>query len=126
MSIVMKDSCQLAEISTDGYGDREVEILTTIPCLFLQSTGNSHSNNVELATSDAHVYLDIENDAVKGRGYRIEGMYLLVNPFGADSEESWYKITRVEVGQRKLLTNEVDNVHAFLQKVSNPGYNVVS
>jgi len=126
MSIVMKDTCQLAEISTDGYGDRNVELLTTVDCLFLQSTGNSHSNNVEIATSDAHVYLDIENSAIKDRGYRIEGMYVLVNPFGADNDESWYKITRVVVGQRKLLNNEVDNVHAFLQKVSNPGYNVVS
>lgn len=118
----MKDTCQLAKISTDGYGDREVEILTTIDCLFLQSSGNIHSGNVDLASSDAHVYLDIENEEIKSRGYRLEGIYLLINPFGADNNESWYKISRVVVGQRKLLNNDVDNVHAFLQKVANPGY----
>lgn len=118
--IVMKDTCQLATVSSDGYGDKSVEVLSTIDCLFLQSTGNSHSSNVEIATSDAHIYLDIENPLIKGKGYRIEGMYLMVNPFGAEDSESWYKITRVVVGQRKLLNNEVDNVHAYLQKVAQP------
>lgn len=124
--ITMKDNCQIAQISTDGYGDRTVNILTTVDCLFLQSTGSSHSGNVDLATSDAHVYLDIENDEIKGRGYRLEGMYLLINPFGANDNQSWYKIFRVVVGQRKLLNNQVDNVHAFLQKAANPGYNGIS
>jgi len=118
--ITMKDTCQLATLVSDGYGDKSVQVLTTIHCLFLQSTGNSHSGNVEIATSDAHVYLDIENPVIKNKGYRIEGSYLLINPFGADDNESWYKISRVVVGQRKLLTNEVDNVHAFLQKVASP------
>lgn len=118
--ITMKDVCQLATTTSDGYGDKSVEVLTTIDCLFLQSTGNSHSSNVEIATSDAHVYLDIENPVIKNKGYRIEGMYLLINPFGADDNESWYKISRVVVGQRKLLDNSVDNVHAYLQKVASP------
>lgn len=118
--IAMKDTCQLATVSSNGYGDKSVELLTTINCLFLQSTGNSHSSNVEIATSDAHVYLDINNPILKDKGYRIEGMYLNVNPFGADENETWYKIARVVVGQTKLTTNRVDNVHAFLQKVANP------
>lgn len=118
--ITMKDTCQLAELSTNGYGDRELVSLTTIDCLFLQSTGNSHSSNVEIATSDAHVYLDIENPAIADKGYRIEGLYLNINPFGAEDNESWYKIVKVVIGQRKLLNNEVDNVHAYLQKVAKP------
>ena len=118
--IAMKDTCQLASISNDGYGDRTVNVLTTINCLFLQHNGMTHNSNVNLATSDAHVYLDIENAEIRGRGYRLEGLYLLINPFGADDDESWYKITNVVVGQRKLLNNEVDNVHAFLKKVAKP------
>lgn len=118
--ITMKDTCQLATLSSNGYGDKSVEVLTTIDCLFLQSTGNSHSSNVEIATSDAHIYLDIENPVILEKGYRIEGMYLMVNPFGAADSESWYKISRVVVGQRKLLDNDVDNVHAYLRKVAKP------
>jgi hypothetical protein len=119
--IRMKDICQLAQLSEDGYGDRTVETLATVDCLFLQNTGYTHANNTNLSTSDAHVYLDIENEEIKSRGYRLEGIYLLINPFSADENESWYKISSVVVGQRKLLNNEVDNVHAFLQKVANPG-----
>jgi hypothetical protein len=118
--IILKDECQIAFMSTDVYGDNKVESLETVKCLFLQNTGNSHSNNVEIATSDAHVYLDIDHPAIKGVGYRVEGQYLNINPFGASYDESWYKITRVVVGQRKLLNNEVDNVHAFLRKVEKP------
>ncbi len=124
MTIVMKDTCQVATIVSDGYGDRTVT-LESIDCLFLQHSGNTHSNHVEYVNSDAHVYLDIDNPIIKDVGYRIEGRYVLVNPFGATESESWYKIIQVVVGQRKLLTNEVDNVHAFLQKVASPG-NVVS
>lgn len=118
--IDLKDTLTLAEVISDGYGDKSVSEVTEIDCLFLQSTSNSHSNNVEVTNSDAHAYLDIENPIVKDRGYRIEGMILKANPFGADEDESWYKITRVVVGQRKLLDNDVDNVHVFLQKVAKP------
>lgn len=118
--IAMKDTCQLAEMVSDGYGDKTISDLITVKCLFLQQTGNSHSNNVDIANADAHVYLDITNPAIKGKGYRVEGMYLMINPFGAPDAESWYKITTVVVGQRKLLSNDVDNVHAFLQKVAKP------
>lgn len=124
--INLKDTVQLAEVTFNGYGDRTVQVLTDVASLFLQSTGSSHSNNVDIANADAHVYLDIDNPILTERGYRIEGMYLNANPFGAEGSESWYKITRVVVGQRKLLDNNVDNVHAYLQKVAQPGTEVVS
>lgn len=118
--IVLKDIVQLAETTSNGYGDNEVVILTEVASLFLQSTGNARATNTEIANSDAHVYLDIDNPILTERGYRIEGMYINANPFGADASESWYRITKVVVGQRKLLDNNVDNVHAYLRKVTQP------
>lgn len=118
--IDLKDIVQLAETTSNGYGDESVQVLTDVASLFLQSTGQSHSANADVANADAHVYLDIDNPTLKERGYRIEGMYIKANPFGADDSESWYQITRVVVGQRKLLENDVDNVHAYLQKVAEP------
>lgn len=118
--IVLKDIVQLAETTSNGYGDTETVVLTDIASLFLQSTGNTRATNVEIANSDAHVYLDIDNPILVERGYRIEGMYIKANPFGADDTESWYRITKVVVGQRKLLENNVDNVHAYLRKVAQP------
>lgn len=124
--IALKDIVQLAETTSDGYGDVSVNVLTDVASLFLQSTGSAHSSNVDIANADAHVYLDIDNPILTERGYRIEGMYINANPFGAEGSESWYRITRVVVGQRKLLENNVDNVHAYLQKVAQPAAEVVS
>jgi hypothetical protein len=122
----MKDTLTLADTVSDGYGDKSVIVATQVKCLFLQSTGNSHSSNTEVASSDAHVYIDIEDPTLIEKGYRIEGMLVNINPFGADEDECWYKITRVVIGQRKLIDNQVDNVHAFLQKVAKPIQDVVS
>lgn len=124
--IVLKDVVRLAETTSDGYGDKTVTVLAEVDSLFLQQSGNIHSSNTDIANSDAHVYLDINNSVLLERGYRIEGMYIIANPFGGDDDESWYRISRVVVGQRKLLDNDVDNVHAFLQKVAKLTSEVVS
>lgn len=118
--MTLKDTVQLAETTRDGYGTKTVQILTDVASLFLQSSGKAHAANVDIANSDAHVYLDINNPVLLERGYKIEGMYIKANPFGAEDSESWYQVTRVVVGQRKLLENNVDNVHAYLQKVAQP------
>lgn len=116
--INLKDTATLVEIVFDGYGDEKIERLSEIDCLFLQSTSSRHAANVDVIQSDAHVYLDVNNPVLLERGYRIEGMHLIINPFGASDDDSWYKITRVMIGQRKLLDNDVDNVHAYLKKVA--------
>lgn len=118
--MTLKDTVQLAETSRDGYGTKTVQTLTDIASLFLQSSGKAHSANVDIANSDAHVYLDKDNPILLERGYKIEGMYIKANLFGGSDSDSWYQITKVVVGQRKLLDNDVDNVHAYLQKVAQP------
>lgn len=116
----LPDTCRIATVSYDGYGDRTVETLTEVKCLFNKSSAYDHTNNVDSPASDANVYLDTNNGIVMSKGFGLEGMYLNCNPFGALDDDSWYRIVSVEIGQRKLLTNEVDNVHAFLTKVAKP------
>jgi hypothetical protein len=119
--IVYKDTVTLYQMSSDGYGDKTAQVVSEVPALFLQQTGNAHSNNADIANSDAHVYLDPAHAAVIGNGFRLEGMYIVALPHGQVRENtSWYRITRVVVGQRKLLDNNVDNVHAYLRRVSKP------
>lgn len=117
--IVYKDVAELAEVTSDGYGDTTIEDTVEISCLFLQSTGHVHANNVDGFSADAHIYLDPTHALLLDRGFRIEGMFLKVAPFGSADGREWYRIVRVVVGQRKLLDNDVDNVHAFLQRVEN-------
>ena len=118
VELKLKDTVKLADTSSDMYGDKVAVVLTDVKALFLQSTGAIRGTNTEIISSDAHVYLDKNNPEIRGRGYRVEGMYIIANPFGIDNDESWYRIERVEVGQRKLLANDVNNVHAFLKKVA--------
>lgn len=110
----------IATTSSDVYGDAKVTALNEVACTFLQQVGNAHSANAEIANSSAHVYFDINNAFIVGKGYRLEGFLFKISPFGTPESESWYKITNVVVGQRKLLTNGVNNVHAYLEKIAKP------
>lgn len=120
--MVLKDTVKLAVTSSDMYGDQKVEVLATVKALFIQRTGTSHESNMNSYIADAVVYLNPKDDTVLSNGYRLEGMYVIANPFGQTEQESWYKIVGVNVGQRKLLTNEVDNIHCDLQKVAGLPY----
>jgi hypothetical protein len=54
--------------------------------------------------------------------YRLEGMYIVANPLGGSQNQSWYRITHVTVGQRKLLNNAIDNVYCLLEKEAGAPY----
>jgi hypothetical protein len=116
------DTVKLATTTADGYGDQHVEVLADVAALFIQRTGYDHNNNQSYETADAVVYLNPKDGTVINNSYRLEGMYVIAQPFGQSQEESWYKITGVNVGQRKLLTNEVDNIHCTLQRVAGLPY----
>lgn len=116
------DTVKLATTTHDGYGDKTVTVLTDVPSLFIQRTGLTHTDNADSITSDAAVYLDPENEIVVSNMFRLEGMYIIAQPFGQLTEESWYRITSVNVGQRKLLDNAIDNIYCRLQKVAGLAY----
>ncbi len=120
--MILKDTVKLATTSADMYGDKRVEVLATVKALFIQRTGTAHENSMDSYVSDAIVYLDPKDGTVLNNGYRLEGMYIIANPFGQTEQEAWYKIVGVNVGQRKLLNNEVDNIHCDLQKVAGLPY----
>lgn len=111
-----KDDLLLIETEQDGYGDNSLSHIEKVKGLFLQGTSQSQITYTEMLGTDAHVYLDIENEYVKENAFRLEGMYLVANLYGGTDEESWYKISRCKVGQRKLLENDINNVHCFLTK----------
>lgn len=111
-----KDDLLLIETEQNGYGDNSLGHLEMVKGLFLQGTSQNEMNYTEMLGTDAHVYLDIENPYIKENAFRLEGMYLVANIYNGDDDESWYKISRCKVGQRKLLENDINNVHCFLTK----------
>lgn len=120
------DTVRLATTTSDGYGDKSVTILTDVKSLFIQKSSVSHANNTDTELSDATVYLDATNEVVLANMFKLEGMYIIAQPFGQNMQDSWYKIKSVSVGQRKLLDNDVDNIHCTLQKVAGLAYAPVS
>lgn len=111
-----KDDLLLIETEQNGYGDNSLGHLEMVKGLFLEGTSQNEMNYTEMLGTDAHVYLDIENPYIKENAFRLEGMYLVANIYNGDDDESWYKISRCKVGQRKLLENDINNVHCFLTK----------
>lgn len=124
--MTLTDTVKLATTTRDGYGDETVTVLTEVVSLFIQRTGAEHSDNIDGIVSDAAVYLDPRNPVVLENSYRLEGMYIIAQPFGQEQEESWYKIVSVNVGQRKLLDNTVDNIYCRLQKAAGLAYVYIS
>ena len=114
--LTYKDPLILLATAQDGYGDETISHIEHIKGLFVQGTSQSQVGATEMLGTDAHAYLDIENAFVKENAYRLEGLYLIATNLGGTESESWYKIKSVKVGQRKLLENDINNVHVFLTK----------
>lgn len=118
------DTVKLATTTVDGYGDRTATVLTDVKSLFIQRSSIMHSDNADSVMSDATIYLDPANTIVLANAFRLEGMYIISQPFGQLTDEAWYRITNVTVGQRKLLNNAVENIHCNLEKVAGLAYGI--
>lgn len=114
--LVYKDPILLIETSQDEYGDNAVSHIEHLNGLFRLGASQNESNYVEGLSTDAHVYLDIENPFVKENAYRLEGMYIVANLHGGRESQAWYKISSCILGQRKLLDNDLNNIHCRLTK----------
>lgn len=117
------DTVKLATTTPDMYGDRTVTVLTEVPASFIKRAGVTHGENTEGETSDAAVYLLPSHATVLENQDKLEGMYIISEPFG---EENWYRIISVNVAERKLLNNAIDNVYCRLEKVAGLAYATVS
>ena len=113
------DTVKLATTTTDGYGDRTVTVLDEIPATFIKRAGIMQGENREAETSDAAVYLLPTHAKVLENKDDLEGMYIIVEPYG---ENNWYRISSVNIAQRKLLNNAIDNIYCRLQKVAGLAY----
>ena len=117
------DTVKLATTSSDGYGDKTVTVLDEIPAAFIKRASVIHADNADAETSDAAVYLLPTNEKVLEVKDDLEGMYIIVSPFG---ENNWYRISKVNIAERKLLNNTIDNVYCRLQKVAGLAYVSIS
>ena len=113
------DTVRLATTTSDMYGDKTVESVDDIPACFVKRAGVTHSQSIDGETSSAAVYLSPANQKVLDVKDSLEGMYLQSEPF---TDENWYKIVSVNIAERKLLDNAIDNVYCRLEKVAGMPY----
>ena len=116
--LVYKDPVLLIDTAQDEYGDNSISHVEHLNGLFRLGASQNEANYVEALGTDAHIYLDIENAFVKANAYRLEGMYVVANLQGGKENQAWYKISSCVLGQRKLLDNDLNNIHARLTKCS--------
>jgi len=117
-----KDSVSLVDPVIDSYGAEQIGQVETVPALFIQNTGWSHSANETNVTSDGEIYIDPTHWFVELNAYRLEDMLVIANPFGSASSDAWYRIIDVTVGQDKLLSNSIDNIKLELKKTTEIPY----
>ena len=117
------DIIKLATVIPDGYGDETVTAIDEIPASFIKRHGYTHSENTEGETSDAAVYLLPTHASVLENIDQLEGMYVHSAPY---SDDTWYRISSVNVAERKLLNNTIDNVYCRLEKVAGLPYVPIS
>lgn len=117
------DTVRLATTQADGYGDKTVTSFDEIPATFAKRKGYAHATNSEGETSDATVYLLPTNPTVLSKMNDLEGMLIQLAPY---SDNNWYRIASVDIAERKLLDNALDNVYCRLQKVAGVAYVPIS
>jgi len=113
------DTIKLATTNSDGYGDKTVTVLDEVPASFIKRAGLVQTPNMEGETSDAAVYLLPTHEKVLENKDDLEGMYIIVSPFGGNN---WYRISSANIAERKLLNNKIDNIYCRLDKVAGLAY----
>lgn len=113
-----KDTITLIKTEIDGWNKHSISHSESVSALFVSNTGYSRSSGQNIIDSTASVYVDPTNQFIKDNWNRLEEMYVVSRPYGGEYAESWYKITNVDVGQDKLLGNNIDNILLSLKKTT--------
>lgn len=115
------DRCRIVKTTTTEYNELIIEEEDdAIPCLFRFGLSSNQNNYVDNTGTDAHCYVDLNNDFIRKYEYRLEGLFLSFNRYGEDT--IWYKIARCIIGRTLLTENEDNCVHLFLSKIVEPKF----
>lgn len=123
MRLNHKDTVTFVVVGSTSYGNSKVvEEQHEVKATFLQNTGFIHTTNQDILEADAIIYPNERDAFVLANYNRLEGMYVIAPLYGADANDSWYKVTSVSVNRDHLLGNKVDNIQCTLKRTENlPG-----
>lgn len=117
-----RDKITIVEPMIDGNATEYIKQEVEVPALFFSNTGYSRTTNHGQIDSDAYAYIDSNNQFVRDHWNRLEEMLVVFTPFGGPSSRAWYRIIDVQIGQGKLLTNDIDNIVVRLKKSTKIDY----
>src|SRR5258705_499674 len=82
--------------------------VATVPAAIDLKAVASRGRNREQIDGTPRVYVDPEGGFVQDNYYRLEGALVVMALFGADSGQSWWRVTKAEVARSHQLDNEID------------------
>jgi hypothetical protein len=104
--------------TSDNYGKDVLGNGTALKCVFEQTTGFQHGGHQDSIVGVSRIYLDPNSNFVIDNGYRLEGMIVKINPFGADAASQYFRIISVTAGRDVLQNNKVRHVECELSKTN--------
>ncbi len=108
-------------VTPDEYGKDVLGEGQIVSALFEQTTGYSHARNQDAVGSGSRVYLQADSCPLVTEYYRLEGMILKANPFGAPEADQYFRISRVTAARDILNNNLVRHVECELDKSTDFG-----
>ncbi len=119
LALTYPDTASFYIVGSGEYANKKViEDNADVNVIFIQATGFAHAGFQDNIDADAVAYVDFNNAFIVEHNNRLEGMYILMELFGSDADESWYKVTSVIVNRDHLLGNTIDNIQLLLKKTS--------
>lgn len=110
------DIATFIEVESNGY-DRSFTVVERgdVSGIFIQDTSYARNGNIDVVNADAVFYPDPSDTFISGNYYRLEGMYIMISPYG---QVTWYKVSKVTVNRDHLLSYSIDNIEVLLEKAS--------
>lgn len=111
------DTVRFVKTGSSGYANNKtITSQSDVKSFFLQNTGMDRQNFADGFVADAICYPIPTDSFIKTSMNRLEGYYIVSNPFGEVDNQSWYRVERVEVNRDHLLGNQIDNIRLLLKK----------
>ena len=99
------------EWSNETQGDSHPVKVVVVPTEGLVRMGNADNVN-----SDMTIYADPTDSWIIGRGYRLEGVPVIVNTLGGTIAQQWYTVTKCIPAKDSLRKNLIRHVECILEK----------
>lgn len=116
-----RDKVTFYETTKNAYGADNLDHVTNLSemdGLLVQSLAVTHANNRDGITSSSVLHLPADDDFLRSKHYRIEGMAVSVTPWGAEEAVQFFRIVSVNIARQTLFSGKVTHIECQLQKLA--------